>query len=55
MALTYAEESLLDDYSESFPYEITRGVFRGGYGGLAPPPGPVKSIDFRVFSGLNGC
>ena len=34
-----------------------RGVFRGG--GLAPigvkpPPGPVKSIDFRVFHAPTG-
>ena len=32
-----------------------RGVFRGGgLWGLNPPPGPVKSIDFRGFSGPKG-
>ena len=28
---------------------IQEGV--GSYGGLAPPLGPVKSIDFKMFSG----
>ena len=32
-----------------------RGVFRGGAMGAKPPPGQVKSIDFRGFSGPNGC
>ena len=34
----------------------TRGVFRGwGAMGAKPLPGPVKSIDFRGFSGPNEC
>ena len=28
-----------------------KGVFRGGAMGAKPPPGPVKSINFRWFSG----
>ena len=32
-----------------------KGVFRRGAMGTMPPPGPVKSIDFRRFSGPNGC
>ena len=33
------------------------GLWRiqGGAMGAKPPPGPVKSIDFRGFSGPNGC
>ena len=34
---------------------IIRGVFMGGVRGAKPPPGPVQSIDFRGFSGPNGC
>ena len=32
-----------------------KGVFRGGAMGAKPPPGTVKSINFRWFSGPNGC
>ena len=36
----------------------TQGRIQGGNGGLRPVkpgPGPVKSIDFRGFSGPNRC
>ena len=33
---------------------INMGAFRGELWGLSRP-GPVKSIDFRGFSGPNGC
>ena len=33
--------------------ETLRGVFRGGYG-AKPPPGPVKSMDFRGFQAPTG-
>ena len=32
-----------------------QGRIQGGLWGLSPPPGPVKSIDSRGFSGPNGC
>ena len=39
-----------------FPFRgVFRGVFRGAMGAQPPPPGPVKSMDFRGFSGPNGC
>ena len=33
----------------------THRRIQGGLLGLSPPPGPVKSIDFRGFSCPNGC
>ena len=36
------------------PELLALGTYSGGGKGLSPP-GPVKSIDFRGFSGSNGC
>ena len=38
-----------------FKLSTFRGVFKGGAMGAKSPPGPSKSIDFRGFSGHNGC
>ena len=38
------------------PELLAPGTYSGGGAkGLRGPPGPVKSIDFRGFSGSNGC
>ena len=40
-------------FLDSWFYEA-RGVFRGGFGGSAPPPGKVKALIFRGVSAPNG-
>ena len=40
--------------ANSFLFKEAVAYSGGGYG-AKPPPGPVKSFDFRGFSGPNGC
>ena len=53
--LIFSENPIIHPTFHILPYYINaRGVFRGeGLWGLSPPPGPVKSIDLRGFSGPN--